>query len=532
MKASCCPEDGQPLSSVFPLKISHFPPNLYVSKMIEETEGQCELHGKPAEFVCIDDEAAPACADCALFGPHKNHDVQKKDQFLARRKENIERLLAQINEIDTDDYSPTPASIRSHLRLRAEIIFAEIASAFYALRAEVNSHEAEILENTRRRFDTLESQLSLLDARATGASAVRKSLERRLQAAAVSGSDGPALDVAACRAEAAAIRAETAAVARDADTARLAGALRLSGQLRLARPGDMPSLLGPDGEDSGSEASLEAKFRSTGGSARVGRTVEGSGRKSVRSLVREMGPIVPAQSLRKMALTSGLSRLGEEGNMKLTPQGSQRKMPSLTPTDENSKLINQLGLPRPRALQLDDVSFNSTKSLVNNSRRGSCLPFATPNASDRDRKDKSVCRNKENVVKKVGEKDREVQRNKEYPVFNGSGRQVGDLGIGGLINEIMRDKTVKLAILDGNQLSNSGLLELLQKLSTHPSLERLSLRDNRLSEDAADIFERMMPRMKRLSHFVVSDNKFVKNPAKLRWAAEELKKKGILLEII
>jgi len=52
--------------------------NMKVSGLQEE---MCKEHGRRLEIICIQDRMR-ICANCALFGSHKNHDIRQESDVV------------------------------------------------------------------------------------------------------------------------------------------------------------------------------------------------------------------------------------------------------------------------------------------------------------------------------------------------------------------------------------------------------------------------------------------------------------------
>ena len=66
----------------------------------------CKSHGRPLELICVDDKIK-ICAQCALFGPHKGHDVRMEEEVMNEIALKVEVLIEmyQAMELSVQDLS-------------------------------------------------------------------------------------------------------------------------------------------------------------------------------------------------------------------------------------------------------------------------------------------------------------------------------------------------------------------------------------------------------------------------------------------
>jgi hypothetical protein len=52
----------------------------------------CKLHGRPLELICVGDKQR-VCAQCALFGTHRGHDVRQEEDVAKEITLKVEVLM-------------------------------------------------------------------------------------------------------------------------------------------------------------------------------------------------------------------------------------------------------------------------------------------------------------------------------------------------------------------------------------------------------------------------------------------------------
>lgn len=62
----------------------------------------CPIHKKKMELFCLE-EKERICTNCALFGNHKNHEIEEEDEILKRINTKAEKLLEIIEKLECFD---------------------------------------------------------------------------------------------------------------------------------------------------------------------------------------------------------------------------------------------------------------------------------------------------------------------------------------------------------------------------------------------------------------------------------------------
>ena len=62
----------------------------------------CQVHKKKMDLFCLDDRER-ICTNCALFGNHKNHEIEEEEEVLKRINARAEKLLEILEKIEAFD---------------------------------------------------------------------------------------------------------------------------------------------------------------------------------------------------------------------------------------------------------------------------------------------------------------------------------------------------------------------------------------------------------------------------------------------
>ena len=57
------------------------------------------MHDRSLELICVDDKIR-ICAQCALFGPHKGHDVRMEDEVTKEISLKVEVLIEMYQAME------------------------------------------------------------------------------------------------------------------------------------------------------------------------------------------------------------------------------------------------------------------------------------------------------------------------------------------------------------------------------------------------------------------------------------------------
>lgn len=59
----------------------------------------CKVHNRPAELICVDDKMR-ICAQCALFGQHKGHDVRMEEEVTKEISLKVEVIMEMYQAME------------------------------------------------------------------------------------------------------------------------------------------------------------------------------------------------------------------------------------------------------------------------------------------------------------------------------------------------------------------------------------------------------------------------------------------------
>ncbi|OMJ93388.1 hypothetical protein SteCoe_3630 [Stentor coeruleus] len=177
-----CPEDRTPISAT---SISELPKNFSLLRLlnknsIKQDTTMCKDHKKRLEFICILDKAK-VCANCALFGRHRGHEIKPIEEIVNEIANKAECLMEMLQLIEQSQKTVMSDSMKSRMdklydRYCNKKIFleAEIREGFSALRKKLTEMEREALESMNKICKDIEDHLvnvrdipKLIDSSAT-----------------------------------------------------------------------------------------------------------------------------------------------------------------------------------------------------------------------------------------------------------------------------------------------------------------------------------------------------------------------------
>lgn len=586
MSISCPDDQGEFFKEQGELTIGDFPVNMYITKLLDRKasqraapvgpgEGLCETHSKAAELICLTD-GTPLCVDCILFGAHKNHEYEREEDFLARVRRQLARLGSQRDEVARSSWVGGDGGVgelRGQILRWRDSLFSKIAGVFEPLRRAIAEKEASLREVVREKLAELEDRVQNIEGRTRRLGEKSRLLGSKFSQAEAELSTGPRN-----------LRSLVALVMEGGELPRLLADLRLE---LSGLESESTGLISQETERLSLRASLtrmvELVDASVGFAPRPARKANFPLREErletrKRSSSRDKTGIFELPALRspletpipgcKMMTESSIivPRMGgspviardindslsddwiKDIDMQLSRPQKKTSELLRRPTGESSlvtrskkqpsdslsvkSLIKETTGVAPLTRQ-DFAGLSQSKvtysqpSLV----RGSSASNGTAKPFPDDSSPFSNARRFSVNAPGMADRSLDPPERSDGPIANFSGRQLSDGRLGPAILEISRMKQAKLALFDGNGLTDYGFEELLLKLASHPSLERISLRNNALSEQALDIIEQNAKRLKKVKHFILSENPQLRPSAKVKRTVAELKKKGVAVEI-
>lgn len=562
-----CPEDnGVFAREETPLTIVDFPENVFVTRMLVRRSSDlfaceslgpdvCALHQKAVELVCLTDRSL-LCVDCVLFGAHKNHDYEREEAFGKRVKAKVTLAQTKRAAFERDLRSFLDQRLpgaQAALRKKERALGAELASVFETARAALTAHEQALSEKLREKFvgfgaalrgtgqrtrrlleeqDALEARLARLEQRDTFAELTQpavlealfgdakldreqastqedlQSLEKELEALFVD--EVEALRVESCMADA--LKTFEGAVRVLASVQPVFNLPPISRrpsnpEYTLRREAGKPAALHVlDSQESLSDSELTLTKHLLNSKDDL---FAGEGAASPRPTKpvptkRSLHEPRKARTLPHNQLDPSLSLAGV-----FSPHTSQCSAVEDTGRSKQNasqvmfRLLRQETAPTllgPR----QTAGFDSMPS----SLLGSFVP-ATPK--------------KGSFLK--------AQAAEGAVVMNLDGARLSDTKLSAVLGEVMRNRSLRMLVLDRNSITESGFAELLRRLGTHPSLESVSLVENMLDDSVFALLDEHARVPRRLRHFNLRGNRHFRNAMKIKREAANLKRKGLTIEL-
>lgn len=108
---------------------------------------------------------------------------------------------------------------------------------------------------------------------------------------------------------------------------------------------------------------------------------------------------------------------------------------------------------------------------------------------------------------------------------------INDHAVPQIITELLKKKKVKAINLSHNSITEIGFEQLLKKLSTHPSLERIYMLNNYLDDSVFVKLEQWSKKLKKINYFNFQNCSHFKNIVKIKKYVNSLSKCGIKIDI-
>lgn len=178
-----CPEDGTPISNP---SVDSLPKNIALLHIIsrlpkkQNLSNTCAAHRRQLEYVCVEDRAR-VCAECAIFGVHKGHDIRPLEEVMKDVTMRAECLIDMLQIIEKSQFSVMDDGIKSRLdtlyehycRRRLELE-KDLRDGFQKLHKNLKDIEAAALTSLQKNFNYIEANIvnirdmpKLIDSQAT-----------------------------------------------------------------------------------------------------------------------------------------------------------------------------------------------------------------------------------------------------------------------------------------------------------------------------------------------------------------------------
>ena len=163
-----CPEDRHPITAS---TVESLAKNFALLRVIERTHEvhphvddtpKCPEHRKKLEYVCLDDRQK-ICANCALFGRHKGHNVRAEEEIMREITIRAECLFDMMQIIEKSQANVLDATVKSRLESlpalyirRKTELESRLADCFADARARLNEMEKTAAVTLQKNFDYVE----------------------------------------------------------------------------------------------------------------------------------------------------------------------------------------------------------------------------------------------------------------------------------------------------------------------------------------------------------------------------------------
>lgn len=162
-----CPEDGVSLNVI---SIEELPKNFALLKFLSKSPPKadnrlCADHKKLLEYMCIQDKSK-VCANCALFGQHRGHEIRPLDDLLQEITLKAECLLDMLQIVERSQKTVMDENIKRRLDIlydkykkKKSGLEHEIKDGFNKLRNSINEMEKSALSQMNKNFEHIENNI-------------------------------------------------------------------------------------------------------------------------------------------------------------------------------------------------------------------------------------------------------------------------------------------------------------------------------------------------------------------------------------
>lgn len=123
----------------------------------------CKEHGKKLEIVCLEDRCR-ICANCALFGCHKNHEIKSEEEVFREIASKAEKLITVFQAIEISQSSEvekeTIAKDSEKIKKKSEEINRFVRQTFNEYVAALRTKEKQILKEISDKFSKMEEKFN------------------------------------------------------------------------------------------------------------------------------------------------------------------------------------------------------------------------------------------------------------------------------------------------------------------------------------------------------------------------------------
>lgn len=179
-----CPEDHEEISSSSP---EGLPKNFALLRLVQkQAQGtndptMCKDHKKKLEYICMEDKIK-ICANCALVGSHRGHDVKLQEEVLSEIAIRAECLLDMLQIIERSQSYVLDEAIKDKLDSlydvylkRKDSLTTELDSQFAAFHAKLDEMQQAAkqellfsLQEIESHFVNIRDMPKLIDSQASG----------------------------------------------------------------------------------------------------------------------------------------------------------------------------------------------------------------------------------------------------------------------------------------------------------------------------------------------------------------------------
>ena len=123
------------------------------------------------------------------------------------------------------------------------------------------------------------------------------------------------------------------------------------------------------------------------------------------------------------------------------------------------------------------------------------------------------------------------QRVEDTTELDFSKKGINDYSLPEILSNVAKNKKAKILNLGFNSISDRGFLQLLKRLSTHPSLEKVFLNHNNLQDGLFLKLEAYARKLKKITYFNFAHNSGLKDEALAKKYIRSFRRYGLIVEV-
>lgn len=547
-----------------------------VSSFNDSQPNFCKSHRKSTDLVCLTDNRV-ICADCVLFGEHKNHEYKRDSEFLREAKGKIENLQAELGAARQSlfwNQGPKKLSeLREKLKNKQDELNSRISEHFDHLYSKLKELEKSMqdeltfkIKDLGTKVNTFETQMNKITEKESSITSKLSSLSEKVNSRvpdyeklieAFAGSSDPLLAITEMHTQLRMLEKEYSD-------------LQLSQSNTISLSTNLSNALTSLEKNSG----IELKVASL--SPPASRRISYNTQKTITQIPKNASPIpkleeddefadfgkkddheelLNEKELEELATKGSAEVSGKSkplirngvrpenlysGDVRQTPMYVTQKVQDSIyskPLIGKKDFLNESIEDQRRSMnQRANMSMGQVFGGMSQTSFGPLPPPRppVPKLSAIAASGKMLMTNPDpnaQILKGLKADETGIPKKKEDELMNYSDFHMNDNKILAVLNDVVKNKKVKKLILDNNKITDAGFANLLKKLYLHESLEKISLSGNLLEESVFVALEDYAPQIKTIRTFIFTNNPKMKQTAKVKKAMTSLKKAGFTIEI-